>query len=58
MFSDIEDLTNPMNGDKPVKICRDGQEVTEEIGKKLMSMIEAAGKPAAEAIANEEFPAA
>lgn len=34
-FHDTNELTNPFNGNKPVKVARDGQQVEQKVGKKL-----------------------
>lgn len=48
-FGATEHLTNPLNEGKPVKICRDGQELPPDVGEALVALIEdgadAAGVP-------------
>lgn len=39
-FQDTLHLTNPLNLNKPVKISRDGQELPEDIGRALCSLID------------------
>ena len=48
-FGATEHLSNPLNEGKPVKICRDGQELPPDVGEALVALIEdgadAAGVP-------------
>lgn len=37
-FQETKDLTNPYNGNKPVKIARDGQQLESSIGKRLCKL--------------------
>ncbi len=39
-FTETSHLRNPMNDDKPVKISKDGTELTNKIGMALCSMID------------------
>lgn len=34
----LGNLTNPLNEDKPVKMCRDGQELPADLGEKLVKL--------------------
>jgi hypothetical protein len=40
-FGATEHLANPLNEGKPVKVCRDGQELPAELGEALVALIEA-----------------
>ncbi len=48
-FRELEHLHNPLNDGKPVKICRDGQELPAELGATLTRLFDegatAAGIP-------------
>ncbi len=35
-FSKTESIRNPLNENKPVKVCRDGQELPENVGDELI----------------------
>eukprot|EP01114_Cavostelium_apophysatum_P022633 TRINITY_DN8254_c0_g2_i2.p1 TRINITY_DN8254_c0_g2~~TRINITY_DN8254_c0_g2_i2.p1 ORF type:complete len:486 (+),score=90.93 TRINITY_DN8254_c0_g2_i2:78-1460(+) len=39
-FTDTKHLKNPLNEDKEVKICRDGQELPSDIGRELCDMFD------------------
>ena len=39
-FQDTEGLYNPLNENKPVKICRDGQDLPNDLGERLIQLVE------------------
>jgi hypothetical protein len=43
--SKFEKVTNPLNEDKPLKICRDGQEVPKDIGRRVCLAFDALESP-------------
>ena len=43
-FQDTEGLYNPLNEGKPVKICRDGQDLPNELGERLIQLMEDAAE--------------
>ncbi len=45
-FQQTEHLHNPLNEGKPVKICRDGQELPPDLGAQLCQLIEDAADKA------------
>jgi YT521-B-like domain len=38
-FADLHGITNPLNDDKPLSLCRDGQELPADIGATVVKMI-------------------
>lgn len=39
-YVEVESLRNPLNGDRPVQFSRDGQELTNEVGRRLCGLID------------------
>ena len=60
-FEATSQMFNPLNEDKPVRICRDGQEVPHELGQQLTGMMDRmaqeAGIPPPRAPAANPMPA-
>jgi len=43
-FEELSHLTNPLNDNKPVKVCRDGQEFSPAVGAQLCQMMDEGAK--------------
>ena len=54
-FAKVSHLRNPLNENKPLKICRDGQEVPAAVGSELMELMSEAGTDAASLLRLGDF---